>query len=369
VGARELLPRVFLRGLQRQRDALAVHVHVQNLDRDLLADLDNLAWVVDVLPGQLRHVHQAVHAAEVHERAEVDDRRDLALADLALAQGVEEGVAHLGLSLLQPGPAGEHHVVAVLVELDDLGFDLSADVRLQVADAAHLDQGRRQEAAQPDVEDQAALDDLDDGAGDDAVLFLDPLDGAPRALVLGPLLGQDQAAFLVLLLKDKGLDLLTGLDDFVRVDVVLDRQFPGRNDALGLVADIEQDLVSIDLHDCAFDNVAVVEVLDGLVDRCEECLLGPDVVDRYLGGRGGLRAARHVWVGSGCGQDDEYRRAADLCSEGAGLARPGLGGLAPAADGEARWPCWPLDRDGPHEDTAQRTEYEVKRGWSIGGPW
>src|ERR1700729_3680210 len=263
VRAGELLPRVFLSGLQRQRDALAVHVHVEDLDRDLLADLDNLAGVVDVLPGQLRHVHQAVHAAQVDERAEVDDRRHHALADLAPAQGVQEGVAHLGLGLLEPGAAGQHHVVAVLVQLDDLGFDLPADVRLQVADPAHLHQRRRQEAAQPDVQDQTALDDLDDGAGDDAVLLLDPLDGAPRALVLRPLLGQDEAAFLVLLLENKSLDLLAGLHDLVRVNVVLDRQFPGRDDAFGLVADIEQNLVSIDLDDGPLDNVAVVEVLDG----------------------------------------------------------------------------------------------------------
>src|SRR5262249_15166358 len=80
VGPGELLPRVFLGGLQRQRDALAVHVHVQHLDRDLLADLDDLARVVDVLPGKLGHVHQAVHAAQVDERAEVDDRGHDALA-------------------------------------------------------------------------------------------------------------------------------------------------------------------------------------------------------------------------------------------------------------------------------------------------
>ncbi len=42
VGAGELLPRVFLRRLQRERDALAVHVDVEHLDGDLLADLDNL---------------------------------------------------------------------------------------------------------------------------------------------------------------------------------------------------------------------------------------------------------------------------------------------------------------------------------------
>src|SRR5258705_2849266 len=136
VGPGELLPRVFLGGLQRQRDALAVHVHVQYLDGDLLADLDDLARVVDVLPGQLGHVHQAVHAAQVDERAEIDDRGHDALADLPLGQGVEERVPDLGLGLLEPGTPGQHHVVAGLVQLDDLGFDLLPDVPLQVAGAA-----------------------------------------------------------------------------------------------------------------------------------------------------------------------------------------------------------------------------------------
>jgi len=214
-------------------------------------------------------------------------------------------VPDLGLGLLQPGPPGQHHVVAVLVKLDDLRLELAADVRLQVAHAAHLHQRGGKEAAQPDVEDEAALDDLDDGAGDDAVLFLDLLDRAPGALVLRALLGQDQASLPVLLLQDKGLDVLTSLDHIVRIDIVLDRQLARGNHALCLVADVEQDLVSIDLDNGAFDNVAVIEVLDGLIDRGEECLLGPDVVDRYLGGRVGFCTARHVWVGSGCGQEYE----------------------------------------------------------------
>ena len=121
---------------------------------------------------------------------------------------VRKFCADLGLGLLEPRTAGQHHVVAVLVQLDDLGLELLADVRLQVADPTHLDQRGGQEAAQADVDDQAALDDLDDRAGDDAVLFLDLLDRAPGALVLGALLGQDQAAFLVLLLEDQGLDLV-----------------------------------------------------------------------------------------------------------------------------------------------------------------
>src|SRR5690606_10606488 len=142
--------------------------------------------------------------------------------------------------------------------LDDLRLELTAHVGLEVADAAHLDERGRQEAAQADVEDEAALDDLDDGAGDDAVLLLDLLDRAPGPLVLGALLGQQQPALLVLLLEDEGLDLVTDGDDLVGVDVVLDRQLAGKDDALGLVADVEGTVVKVDR-----DDVPIVEVLDG----------------------------------------------------------------------------------------------------------
>src|SRR5699024_3010291 len=141
VGAGEHAPRVLLGRLQRQGDALAVQVDLENLDGDLVADLDDLGRVIDVLPGQLGNVHQAVDAAEIDEGAEVDDRGHSALADLALLQGLQEVGADRGLGLLQVGATREDHVVAVLVELDDLRLDLLADVRLQVADAAHLDEG------------------------------------------------------------------------------------------------------------------------------------------------------------------------------------------------------------------------------------
>ena len=76
VGVGELLPRVGLGGLERQADALPVEVDVEHLHLDLVADLHDRRGVVDVLPRQLGHVDEAVHAAEVDEGAEVDDRRD-----------------------------------------------------------------------------------------------------------------------------------------------------------------------------------------------------------------------------------------------------------------------------------------------------
>ena len=76
VAVGELLPRILLGGLQRQADALAVEVDVEHLHLDLVADRDDRARVVDVLPRQLGDVDEPVHAAEVDERTEVDDRGD-----------------------------------------------------------------------------------------------------------------------------------------------------------------------------------------------------------------------------------------------------------------------------------------------------
>src|SRR5204862_52626 len=85
--------------------------------------------------------------------AEVDDRRDDALANLALGKVAEERAAALALRLLEQGAAAQHDVVAVLVELEDLRLDLLAEVRREVADAAQLDERGREESAGSDVID------------------------------------------------------------------------------------------------------------------------------------------------------------------------------------------------------------------------
>src|SRR5690625_720128 len=253
VGAREGLPRVFLRCLKRQGNAFAVHVHVENLDGDFLADFDNLVGVVDVLPGQFGDVHETVYATQVHECTEVDDRRDHTGAYLALLQLLQEGGAHLGLGLFQPGATRQNHVIAVLIKFNDLGFEFLAHVGIQVTNAAHLNERRRKEAAQADVEDQSTLDNFDYGTGDNTVFFLDGFNRTPGALVLRTLLGEDQPALFIFFLKNKGFDRIADGDNLMRVNVVLDRKFTRGNYTLSFVTDVKKDLITVNLDNSSRD--------------------------------------------------------------------------------------------------------------------
>ena len=109
---------------------------------------------------------QAVHAVEVDERAEVDDVRDLPLDDVARAEPIEDRLAHLLALVLEDGATREDDVVARAVELDDLAPELLAEELVEILNAPDVDERRGQEAADAEVEDEAALDDLDHLADD-----------------------------------------------------------------------------------------------------------------------------------------------------------------------------------------------------------
>ena len=211
----------------------------------------HLGGMVDVAPGKLGDVDQAVDAVEVDEGAEVDDVGDLALDDLAGLEAAEDLLADLLALLLEHRAAREHDVVAAAVELDHFALERLAHELVEVVDAADVDQRGGQEAAHPEVEDEAALDDLDDAAFDRFAGLGGGLDPAPGLLEAGALLGEDQAALGVLLGEDQGVDLLAQLDLFGRVDRLADRELVRGDDALGLVADVDQDLVLVDPHDLA----------------------------------------------------------------------------------------------------------------------
>ena len=277
-----LLPRVVLGLLEAERDPLPVAVDVEHLDLHRLTDLEHLGRVVDVRPRELGDMDQAVHPVEVDEGAEVDDVRDLALDDVARLQAVEDLLALLLALLLEHRAARENDVVARPVQLDHLAAELLTEELVQVLHAADVDERRRQEAADAEVEDQAALDDLDHAPVDRLARLGGALDALPGELEARALLRQDQAPFGVLLGEHERVDLVAERDLVGRVHRAPDRQLGDRDHALRLVADVDEDLVLVDADDRPVDDLALVDLGERRVVIGDELPVGPDDPDAGL---------------------------------------------------------------------------------------
>jgi hypothetical protein len=120
------------------------------------------------------------------------------------------------------------------------------------------------------------------------------LDAPPGALEAGTLLGEDQAAVLVLLGQDEGVDLFADRHLLGGVHRLADRELVGGDDPLALVSDVDEDLVLVDAHHRSGDDVALFEEdhrgvvvgNDAPVDLEEHPIGSLDDVGVGSGGRG-----------------------------------------------------------------------------------
>ena len=205
---------------------------------------------------------------------------------------------------------------------------------VEILDAADVDERSGQEPAHAEVEDQAALDDLDHASGDCLAALGGGLDRLPGELEACPLLRQDQAPFGVLLRHHERVDLVPERDLVGRIHGAPDRELGDRNHALGLVADVDEHLVLVDANDGAVDDLPFVDRRESGVVIRDLLPLGsgdPDaVVADYLLGCGGHGFVRHQTA-------DKYSQAAEAQFRGLlGLAvarceydRRGAGGHDP----------------------------------------
>ncbi len=125
------------------------------------------AGMVDAAPGDVGHVQQAVHAAQIHERAVIGDVLHHAVQDHAFLEALDQLAALLGARLFQHGAAADDDVAAGAVHLEDLERLRHAHQRADIANRADVHLAARQERHRAaEIDGEAALDPAVDGAVD-----------------------------------------------------------------------------------------------------------------------------------------------------------------------------------------------------------
>src|SRR5262249_39656585 len=260
--AGDLVPGVGLGLLHAQGDFLFLLVDAQDHDLELVADIDQLARVVDPLgPRHLGDMHQPFDAfLELDEGAVAHDVDDL--AHDAGADGVLVGDVLAGAGRLLFQAQGD--LFAVLVDVQDHDLDLVVDLDhiAGVVDAAPAHVGDVQQAVDAaQVDEGAEVGDVLDGPGADLarldfgeelflLLFASDLDQLAAA--------DDDVPPAFVDLEDHALDVL--------VDVVGDVGGAADIDLAGRQKDVDPDIdeqAPLDLAgDFPLDHVALVVLGD-----------------------------------------------------------------------------------------------------------
>ena len=193
-----------LDALEREREAPAIAVDLEDAHVHRVTLRDDLARILDVMRRELGDVHESLDTRkDLDEGAERDDLRHASLDDVLLAIALDDLLPRIRLGLLQ----AERDPLAVAVDVEHLHADRLADVEHlgRVVDVAPRELGDVNEAVHPvEIDEGAEVDDVGDLA----------LDDVARAQAV-----EDRLAHLLALVLEDGA---TGEDDVVARAVELD---------------------------------------------------------------------------------------------------------------------------------------------------
>jgi hypothetical protein len=237
--------------------------------------------------------------------------------------------------LLEQLAAGDDDVPPDLVDLEDHALDFAVDVVADVRRPADVHLAGRQEHVHPDVDEQPALDLAGDQALDPVALLVLVEDRLPLLLPLGLAVGQGDDAVLVLDRLQEDRDGVADLGVGGRVNPLL-LPLVDLDDALGLVADVDEHVLAADVADLTLDNLVGVKnrlvgadpLGDFGVEYVVEVQIGLEVVDVD---RMDEVAVCHYVRGSVPGRPDRPAEAA--CVRGIGTAWPAPPHGAGGSDG------------------------------------
>ncbi len=184
-------PWIFTQLLEAQGNTIALAIVLQNLDIDLVANVDDFRRMLDTLPGHVGDVQQAIDATQIDECAVIGEVLDDALDLLAFLQRFQQSFTLGGVLGFQDTATGNDNVVALLVQLDDLEFQLFA---FQVRGIAHwtdVNQGTWQERTDAvNVDSEAAFNLTVDNALDHFLSCESRFQNDPAFSALGFFTGQ-----------------------------------------------------------------------------------------------------------------------------------------------------------------------------------
>ena len=223
--------------------------------------------MLDAPPSHVGDVQQAVDAAQVHEGAIVGEVLDHALHLQALLQALQQRLPFGAVLLIEHAPAGDHHIVALLVDLDDLEVHLLAFQLVGGMEGADVHQGAGQEGADvADVHGEAALHPAADDAADRRLGLMDLLQHGPGFGALGLLPGQLGLPEAVV----HGIhgDLHGVADGHLQLAAIVQELGAG-DDPFGFEPRMDGDPLIVDVHHHAGDDRAHLH-LQGLLALFEQ---------------------------------------------------------------------------------------------------
>ena len=259
VAAGNANPRIFAELLEAEANAVLVLVELENLGFEFLANLNDFARVTDTAPGQVGDVEKAVDTAEVNEGTVVGDVLDDTLNDGAFLERFEElgaFFAHVGFN---NSAAGNHDVVALAIELDNLEFEGLAFVRRRILDRTGVDEGTREEGADAVGHDgKTALDLARNRTGNEFTGFESLFEVHPGSEALGLVAAEDGVAVAVFNGFDSNRDEVARLDGNFTTVVL---EFVDRHIGFALEAGVNDDKVVVNTNDFSGDNFTLTHFL------------------------------------------------------------------------------------------------------------
>ena len=249
-----VIPRIAGLLLEAEGDALLLLVDADDDDFEFLTDRKHYGRMRDPAPGDIGDVQQAVHAAEVDERAEVGDVLDHALAQVVDLHFAQQLAARLAEGLFEEFTARNDDVAAVLIDLDDLDVELFADVIVHIVHRTHVELRTGQEGREAfDIDHDAALDAVAHETFDNIAFAVFGRDAVPGLDRVGLFEAEFRHVVAVFDLFEIDVDLVADRD-FIELE-----ELRCRNEALGFVADVHERAVRTLRDNRTFNDLALVE--------------------------------------------------------------------------------------------------------------